>query len=156
MELFLILPLMLTIFLSFLLFLFEKGRKDQELPLLKGKKLFYFSLPAILAPLFLLFIYNNGGEKLLDSLIPDLILPRKMQSLVLLLILAGSMASSCIFYKILKGLSCKEIPRLFLSFILALFAVFFLIGAVSFNGILPVLPPLCFMGMSQFLFAYRK
>ena len=75
---------------------------------------------------------------------------------ILLLLLAGSIASSGIFYQKFKAMTLREIPQLILVLLLSLAAVFFLIAAVSCNGIIPVLPPLLLMGMIQFSMIYRK
>ena len=151
MVLFLLLPFLTCLFFSLIFFLAEKGGMNQQTDLRKGKKLFCFSLPAVFAPFLVPCIYHTGGERIFSSLHP-----RGMLIFILLLLLAGSIASSGIFYQKFKAMTLREIPQLILVLLLSLAAVFFLIAAVSCNGIIPVLPPLLLMGMIQFSMIYRK
>ena len=143
---------LLCIFISVVLFLAEKYKGEPGI--FSGRRFFYCSLPSILAPLFVLVVYQGGGERFVSG-ISSSVLPQGMQSIVLLLLLAASIANSCIFYNSLKGMSVREIPLLLLMLFLALPAVFLLIAAAGYGGIHGMLIPLVLMSIVQFSSSYR-
>ena len=143
---------LLCIFISVVLFLAEKYKGDPGI--FSGRRFFYCSLPSILAPLVVLVVYQGGGERFVSG-ISSSVLPQGMQSIVLLLLLAASIANSCIFYNSLKGMSVREIPLLLLMLFLALPAVFLLIAAAGYGGIHGMLIPLVLMSIVQFSSSYR-
>ena len=144
---------LLCIFFSMILFLAEKMRKESGTGLFSGRRIFYFSLPAILVPLLVLAIYQGVGEKFVSEICSSF-LPQGMQSIVLLLLLAGSIANSCLFHNTLKGMCFREIPLLLLI-PAALFAVFLLISAAGYGGISCMVIPLVLMSIVQFSSSYR-
>ena len=140
---------LLCMFFSIILFLAEKYRGRSCTEFFTGRRIFYCSLPSILAPLLILAVYQEAGERLISG-ISSSFLPQGMQCIVLLLLLAGSIANSCLFHNTLKGMSSREIPLLLLIFPVALMAVFFLISAAGYGGICCMLIPLVLMSAVQF------